>query len=99
MRRCNGQSIAFPVGARYSSLDGLRRRNDRPSHQPRARVAAICYGGWGPGVKLSCHVLKFAGEPGDLVLLGSCTLDGLNFRIDPLIKQLVDAGPAPAAVV
>ena len=38
------------------------------------------------------------GEPGDLVLLGSRTLEGLNFRIDPVIKQLVDAGPAPAAV-
>ena len=38
------------------------------------------------------------GEPGDLVLLGARTLEGLNFRIDPTIKQLVDAGPAPAAV-
>ena len=37
------------------------------------------------------------GEPGDLILLGSRTLEGLNFRIDPLNKQLVDAGPAPAA--
>ena len=37
------------------------------------------------------------GEPGDLVLLGSRTLEGLNFRIEPLTKQLVDAGPAPAA--
>jgi len=38
------------------------------------------------------------GEPGDLVLLGARTLEGLNFRVDPLSKQLVDAGPAPAAV-
>ena len=37
------------------------------------------------------------GEPGDLVLLGSRTLEGLNFRIEPVTKQLVDAGPAPAA--
>jgi|SRR3954462_1340103 predicted aspartyl protease len=37
------------------------------------------------------------GEPGDLVLLGARTLEGLNFRIDPVTKQLVDAGPAPAA--
>jgi len=37
------------------------------------------------------------GEPGDLVLLGSRTLEGLNLRIDPVTKQLVDAGPAPAA--
>lgn len=39
------------------------------------------------------------GEPGDLILLGSRTLEGLNFRVEPVTKQLVDAGPAPAAVV
>ena len=39
------------------------------------------------------------GEPEDLVLLGSRTLEGLNFRIDPITKQLVDAGPAPAAAL
>jgi predicted aspartyl protease len=37
------------------------------------------------------------GEPGDLVLLGSRTLEGLNFRIELVTKRLVDAGPAPAA--
>ena len=37
------------------------------------------------------------GEPGDLVLLGSRSLEGLNFRIEPVTKRLVDAGPAPAA--
>lgn len=39
------------------------------------------------------------GEPGDLVILGSRSLEGLNLRIDPVSKRLVDAGPAPAAVV
>jgi len=38
------------------------------------------------------------GEPGDLVLFGSRSLEGLNFRIEPVTKTLVDAGPAPAAV-
>ena len=38
------------------------------------------------------------GEPGDLVLLGSRSLEGLNLRVEPVTKQLVDAGPAPAAV-
>lgn len=37
------------------------------------------------------------GEEGDLVLLGARSLEGLNLRIDPVLKQLVDAGPAPAA--
>jgi predicted aspartyl protease len=38
------------------------------------------------------------GEPGDLILLGARTLEGLNLRVDPFSKTLVDAGPAPAAV-
>ena len=38
------------------------------------------------------------GEPGDLTQLGSRTLEGLNFRAEPVTKQLVDAGPSPAAV-
>ena len=37
------------------------------------------------------------GEPADLVLLGARTLEGLNLRVDPVTKSLVDAGPAPAA--
>jgi predicted aspartyl protease len=38
------------------------------------------------------------GEPGDMVLLGARPLEGLNLRVDPVLKQLVDAGPAPAAL-
>ena len=37
------------------------------------------------------------GEPSDLVLLGARSLEGLNLRVDPVRRQLVDAGPAPAA--
>ncbi len=37
------------------------------------------------------------GEPGDMLLLGARSLEGLNLRVDPVLKQLVDAGPAPAA--
>jgi len=36
-------------------------------------------------------------HPGDMTLLGSRTLEGLNFRVEPRLKRLVDAGPAPAA--
>ena len=39
------------------------------------------------------------GEPGDLVLLGARSLEGLNLRIEPREKRLVDAGPAPAAAL
>ena len=38
------------------------------------------------------------GEPGDLVLLGARSLEGLNLRVDSRDNRLIDAGPAPAAV-
>lgn len=38
------------------------------------------------------------GEPNDLVLLGARSLEGLNLRVEPITKRLVDAGPAPAAL-
>ena len=36
-------------------------------------------------------------EPGDLVLLGARSLEGLNLIVDPITKRLVDAGAMPAA--
>ncbi|HWE39685.1 MAG TPA: hypothetical protein VG406_24260 [Isosphaeraceae bacterium] len=36
-------------------------------------------------------------EPGDLLLLGARTLDGLNLTVDARQKTLVAAGPLPAA--
>lgn len=37
------------------------------------------------------------GQPGDLQLLGSRALEGLNLRVDPRRKKLVAAGPIIAA--
>ena len=37
------------------------------------------------------------GEPGDIVLLGAHSLEGLNYRVDPRAKRFVDAGPVIAA--
>ena len=36
-------------------------------------------------------------EPGDLLLLGARTLEGLNLIVDTQRKKLVAAGPIPAA--
>lgn len=36
-------------------------------------------------------------EPGDMVLLGARTMEGLNLRVDPVRHTLVDAGPVDAA--
>lgn len=38
------------------------------------------------------------GEPGDTVLLGARSLEGLNLRVDPVHRVLIDAGPLPAAI-
>jgi predicted aspartyl protease len=43
-------------------------------------------------------VVVFA-RAGDLVLLGAHALEGLNLRVDLGRKELVPAGPAPAAAV
>jgi predicted aspartyl protease len=58
---------------------------------------------WTGGVSLRLAELQTLdevvfGEPGDLALLGSRSLEGMNLRIDPVSKRLVDAGPVPAAV-
>lgn len=37
------------------------------------------------------------GEPGDLDLLGSRSLEGLNLMVDPVNRRLIDAGAMPAA--
>ena len=36
-------------------------------------------------------------EPGDMLLLGAHTLEGMNLRVDLKQKRLVPAGPVPAA--
>lgn len=36
-------------------------------------------------------------EPGDMVLLGAHSLEGLNLKIDPVRKELLPAGPVIAA--
>ena len=57
---------------------------------------------WTGGVRVRVAAIETLdevvfGEPGDLILLGAHSLEGMNLRVDPLRKQLIDAGPAPAA--
>jgi len=55
-------------------------------------VAIVHAGGtWAP------DFVVFA-ERGDMILLGAHSLEGLNLRVDPVRKILVDAGPVVAAV-
>ena len=43
-------------------------------------------------------ILVVFAEPGDMVLLGARSLEGMNLQVDVLRKQLVPAGPILAAV-
>ena len=44
------------------------------------------------GAKATADDVVFA-EPGDTLILGARSLEGLNLRVDPRSKQLVSAGP------
>ena len=48
------------------------------------------------GGRSTATVVVFAGDE-DLVLLGAHGLEGLNLRVDLARKELVPAGPVPAA--
>ncbi len=48
------------------------------------------------GQRSAVGAVVFA-EPGDMVLLGAHGLEGLNLRVDLARKELVPAGPVPAA--
>ena len=48
------------------------------------------------GGKATSDDVVFA-EPTDLTILGARSLEGLNLRVDPRLKQLVPAGPMLAA--
>ena len=50
------------------------------------------------GGRSAPSVVVFA-QPGDMVLLGAHGLEGLNLRVDLGRKELVPAGPVPAAAV
>ena len=92
-----GAELSWFPAALLESL-GIERVNQRHFRQADGTVLAR----WTGGVILRVVGIQtwdeavFA-ESGDLILLGAHSLEGLNLRIDPVSKQLIDAGPAPAA--
>ena len=94
-----GAELSCFPGSELDSL-GLVRRQQRKFRQADGSVlvrwtgAAIVYAA---GASTADEVIF--GEPGDLVLLGSRSLEGLNLQIDPVAKRLRDAGPMPLAGV
>jgi predicted aspartyl protease len=76
------QSLAIPVEdtKRFATATGERVERD------------VCYAiVHAAGVK-SIDEVVFA-LPGDMTVLGAHSLEGLNLRVDPRLKQLMPAGP------
>ena len=92
-----GAELSWVPAAILESL-GIERNNKWHFRQADGTILERWTGGVSIYVagKRAADEVVF-GQPGDLVLLGSRTLEGLNFRVEPVTKQLVDAGPAPAA--
>jgi predicted aspartyl protease len=84
-----------------ADLDALgfvpRRKVGFISADGREVVRDVCYGNVYVAGTSAPDILVFA-EPNDLTLLGARALEGLNLRVDVATKQLVTAGPVPAAV-
>ena len=101
------QSVLIATGAELSCfpaavLDaiGVERRQLRRFRQADGSVLERWTGPafvYAAGATTTDEVVF--GEPGDLVLLGSRSLEGLNLKIDPVARQLTDAGPMPLAAV
>ena len=70
---------------RFSTADG------------RVLERAIAFANVHVGGTSAPDIMVFA-EPGDMTLLGARALEGLNLRVDVVLKTLVPAGPVPAAV-
>jgi predicted aspartyl protease len=101
------RNVLVDTGAELSCLPateldalGIARRQQRRFRQADGTVPMRWTGGallYAAGASTIDEVIF--GEPGDLVLLGSRSLEGLNLRIDPVAKRLSDAGPMPLAAV
>jgi predicted aspartyl protease len=86
------RDVLETLGIGVERAQRFRTADGRVVH--RVMGYAIIHAG---GTRTSDEVV-FA-EPGDMVLLGAHTLEGLNLRVDLKSKQLVPAGPVPAAPV
>ena len=94
-----GAELSWFPGSILESL-GIERRKVWHFRQANGTVLAR-WAGWAAVRADNRETIDEVvfGEPEDLVLLGARSLEGLNVRVDPVAKVLVDAGPAPAAAL
>ena len=85
------RDVLETLGILVERAQRFRTADGRVVH--RVTGYAIIHAG---GARTSDEVV-FA-EPGDMVVLGAHTIEGLNLRVDLTLKRLVPAGPVPAAL-
>jgi predicted aspartyl protease len=104
-RRHTLTDVMVDTGSEYNwvprdvleSLEVEEERIDRfETADARVLARPIGFARLFAGGRESVTIVVFA-EPGDMVLLGAFGLEGLNLRVDLGRKELVPAGPVPAA--
>ena len=104
-RRVDVEQIMVDIGSEYTwiaeerlaQLGVARVRIDRfETADGRILERRVGFAMLYAGGRSAPSVVVFA-QPGDMVLLGAHGLEGLNLRVDLGRKELVPAGPVPAA--
>jgi predicted aspartyl protease len=85
-------AVLVELGVEPVRIDRFETADGRVLERPVA-FALIFAGG-----RSAAAAVVFA-EPGDMILLGAHGLEGLNLRVDLARKELVPAGPVPAAMM
>ena len=92
-----GSEYTWIAEARLAQLGVVPVRTDRfETADGRILERHVGFAMLHAGGRSAPSVVVFA-RPGDLVLLGAHGLEGLNLRVDLGRKELVPAGPVPAA--
>ncbi|MBN2021757.1 MAG: retroviral-like aspartic protease family protein [Pirellulales bacterium] len=93
-----GSEFTWIAGAKLEQIGVTREKKDLRFVMANGEVVTrnVGFAVLRVGRSFTIDEVVFA-EPGDLMLLGARTLEGLNLRVDSVKKQLVAAGPLPAA--
>jgi len=93
-----GSECTWIPTARLESIGVKREKKDVRFTMANGKVVtrSVGFAVLRIGKSFTIDEVVFA-EPGDLLLLGARTLEGLNLTVDPAKRKLVAAGPLPAA--
>jgi predicted aspartyl protease len=93
-----GSEYTWIPGSRLEKIDVKREKKDVRFAMANGSVVtrSVGFAILRVGKEFTIDEVVFA-EPGDMILLGARTLEGLNLAVDSARKKLVACGPLPAA--